>query len=130
MTPVPASDCSTRCGWMVDSTWQVMMLAPASTKDCTFCERVVDHQVAVLDEAVRDGLDDWWADCELGAEHAVHDVDVHDAGAGSARGPQLVAEPQQVRRQHADADRGPTVQQLPDGGHHCSARASSRASSL
>ena len=65
--------------------------------------------------------------CELWAEDAVHHVDVHDCGAGLLEDRQLVAEPQQVRRQHADADRGSTVQQLPDGGLHCSACPSSSA---
>ena len=93
-------------------------------------ERVVDHQVAVLDEAVRDGLDNWWADCELGAENAVHDVNVHDAAACLGQKAQVVAEGEQVSCQHAGADRGPTVQQLPDGGDHFFARASSEESSL
>ena len=50
-------------------------------------------------------------------------------GAGLLEEGQLVTEPQQVRRQHPDADRGSTVQQLPDGGLHFSARPSSNASS-
>ena len=91
---------------------------------------LVDHQVAVLDEAVGDGFDDRWADRELWAEDPVHDVDVHHVGAGLVEDRQLVPELQEVRRHHPDTDRGPTVQQLPDGGLHCSLRPSSNVRSL
>ena len=81
-------------------------------------QRVGDHQVTVLDEAARDRLYNRRPDCELRAEHAVHDIDVHYRASCLFEERQILPEPQQVRGQHSDADRGSTVQQLPDGGSH------------
>ena len=81
-------------------------------------ERLLDHQMAVLYEAFRDGLHNRGADRELWAKNTVHHVDVDDRRARSLENSQLIAQPKQVRRQQPDAELWATFEQLLRCGVH------------
>ncbi len=81
-------------------------------------ERLLDHQMAVLYEAFRDGLHNRGANRELWAKNTVHHVDVDDRRARSLEDRQLIAQAKQVGRQQPDADLWATFEQLLRCGVH------------
>ena len=88
-------------------------------------ERFVDHQMDVLDEALRDRLDQRGAGGQRRTEHAVHHVDVGDPDPGLVECLQLLSEPQQIGGEDADAQlRGIREQPLRIGLHPAATTAS------
>ena len=65
-------------------------------------EGVVDHQVDVLEQPGLHRPDDGRTDRQHRTEDAVHDIDVDELDAGRLEDHELVAEVEQVGRDHPD----------------------------
>ena len=96
------------------------MSAPASTKDCTLSKGSSIIRWQSLTKLSGIALTIGGPTVNWGQKTPSMTSMCTTAAAGLGQEPEVVAEPQQVRCQHADADRGSTVQQLPDGGLHLS----------
>ena len=95
-------------------------------------ERVVDHEVDVLEEGRPHRLDDRRTDRQHRAEDAVHDVDVDELDAGPLEDRQLVAEPAEVGGDHPDRQPRPVAEEALErrAGHRVASVAATAAASL